>query len=67
LIYRQINLCDDSPPNKISGPCPFGVKIKEHCDELKVPCELVYPGAPDIQHRSSLDFLLAKLVGESKK
>lgn len=45
----------------------FGVKLKEHCDELKVPCELVYPGAPDVQHRSSLAFLLAKLVGESKK
>ena len=45
----------------------FGVKLKEHCDEIKVSCELVYPGAPDVQHPSALAFLLAKLVSEPKK
>ena len=39
----------------------FGVKLKEHCDELKAPCELVYPGAPDVKHKEIYDFLSAYL------
>jgi acetyl esterase/lipase len=35
----------------------FGVKLKEHCDALKVSCELVYPGAPAVQHAQIYDFL----------
>jgi hypothetical protein len=40
----------------------FGVKLKEHCDELKVPCELVYPGAADVKHPTIFSFLKAKLT-----
>ncbi len=39
----------------------FGVKLKEHCDALKVECELVYPGAEGIKHATIFDFLLAHL------
>ena len=28
----------------------FGVKLQEHCKEIGIPCELVYPGAPDVKH-----------------
>jgi hypothetical protein len=41
----------------------FGVKLKERLDAAGVPCELVYPGAADVQHATVTDFLLAKLRG----
>ncbi len=42
----------------------FGVKLKERCDALKVPCELVYPGASGVLHPAPLDFLKAVLKPE---
>ena len=39
----------------------FGVKLKDHCQENDVPCELVYPGAPDILHADATAFLVEKL------
>jgi arylsulfatase A-like enzyme/acetyl esterase/lipase len=41
----------------------FGVKLKERLDQAGVPCELVYPGAPGVQHPSVTDYLLARLRG----
>lgn len=40
----------------------FGVKLKEHCDALKVECELVYPGAEPVVHPTPTDFLISKLA-----
>jgi acetyl esterase/lipase len=39
----------------------FGVKLQEHCHAMKVPCELVYPGAPNIQHTTAQDYLIKTL------
>ena len=39
----------------------FGVKLQEHCQSAGVPCELAYPGAPDVQHESTTAFLIAVL------
>jgi len=39
----------------------FGVGLKARCDALKVPCELVYPGAPSVKHAGIFDFLVAHL------
>jgi acetyl esterase/lipase len=39
----------------------FGVKLQEHLRTLGVECELVYPGAPDVQHKAIVDYLLARL------
>jgi acetyl esterase/lipase len=39
----------------------FGVKLKERCDELGIGCELVYPGAPEVSHKTPTDFLIATL------
>ena len=39
----------------------YGVKLQEKLQTLGVPCELVYPGAPEVLHKSSLDYLLEKL------
>jgi len=39
----------------------FGVKLQEKLKELKVECELVYPGAPDVKHASVDACLIEKL------
>lgn len=45
----------------------FGVKLQEHCKEFGVPCELFYPGAPDVKHATVQDYLLDKLKAPSAK
>ena len=44
----------------------FGVKLKEHCDAIQAPCELVYPGAPNIIHATDSDYIKAYLRPELK-
>ncbi|MEN9575144.1 MAG: hypothetical protein RL514_2999 [Verrucomicrobiota bacterium] len=44
----------------------FGVKLQEHCKKAGVPCELVYPGAPDVKHLTTQDYLIAKLKAAAK-
>jgi len=39
----------------------FGVELKKRCDELGVPCEVVYPRAPNVQHKTPTDYLIDKL------
>ena len=39
----------------------FGVKLQEHCKANGVACELVYPGAPNVEHESPTDYLIATL------
>lgn len=39
----------------------FGVKLQEHCRTTGGKCELVYPGAPDVTHKTATDFLIAML------
>lgn len=39
----------------------FGVKLQEKCQSAGVPCELVYPGAAEVKHATSTDYLIAKL------
>jgi acetyl esterase/lipase len=39
----------------------FGVKLQERCTTKGVPCELVYPGAPNVKHLQPTDYLIAKL------
>jgi acetyl esterase/lipase len=45
----------------------FGVKLQEHCKEAGVPCELVYPDAPDVKHATIQDYLIEKLKAASAK
>ena len=49
---------DQKDPTHTSN---FGVKLQEHCKEAGVPCELVYPGAPDVKHATVQEYLLEKL------
>ncbi len=39
----------------------FGVKLQEHCASSNVPCELVYPGAPNVKHATPTDYLIEAL------
>lgn len=39
----------------------YGVKLQEHCKEIGVPCELVYPGAPDVVHKTIDAYLVETL------
>jgi len=39
----------------------YGVKLQEHCREIGTECELVYPGAPDVKHKSIAEFLIERL------
>jgi acetyl esterase/lipase len=40
----------------------FGVKLAERLEAAGVPCELVYPGAPDVTHPTVTDYLLNLLA-----
>jgi arylsulfatase len=42
--------------------CNFGVKLQERLVAVGVPCELVYPGAPDVKHATVADYLLDVLA-----
>ena len=55
---------DQKDPTHTSN---FGVKLQEHCKALGVPCELVYPGAPDVQHPSIAAYLVAKLKAPTQR
>jgi acetyl esterase/lipase len=41
----------------------YGVKLQEKCASVGVDCELVYPGAPDVKHKSIDDYLIESLNG----
>lgn len=42
----------------------FGLKLQEHCQEIGVGCELVYPGAPNVMHPTPTDYLVAMLKAD---
>lgn len=45
----------------------FGVKLQEHCRSHGVECELVYPGAPEVEHASTTEYLISKLKPSAEK
>ena len=45
----------------------FGLKLQEHCKAIGVPCELVYPGAPDVKHPTAQAYLLETLKAAKAK
>jgi hypothetical protein len=55
---------DQKDPTHTSN---FGVKLQERVRSVGVECELVYPGAPDVQHPQVADYLIAKLKGPAPK
>ncbi|MCB1210354.1 MAG: alpha/beta hydrolase [Verrucomicrobiales bacterium] len=49
---------DQKDPTHTSN---FGVKLQEHCAEMKVPCDLVYPGAANVKHSTPQAYFIATL------
>ena len=45
----------------------FGVKLQEKCKSVGVECEFAYPGAPDVKHALTSDFLIEKLKAPTGK
>ena len=39
----------------------FGVKLQERCESMNVPCEVNYPGAPNVTHATVEEYLIKKL------
>lgn len=72
--YAQVT-SDDPPVFLVYGSPPaigqeerdpthtanFGLKLQEHCKSQGVSCGLYYPGATDVDHKSSASFLIEKL------
>jgi acetyl esterase/lipase/pimeloyl-ACP methyl ester carboxylesterase len=49
---------DQKDPTHTSN---FGVKLQEYCAAQGVACELVYPGAANIEHTTPTEYLIATL------
>lgn len=66
LIYKSAPAIgqDQKDPTHTAN---YGVKLQERLKELGVPCELVYPGAPEIKHASEYIYLIEKLKAPSAK
>lgn len=45
----------------------FGVKLQEKLKSAGVPCELVYPGAPDVKHPKVQDYLIERLKAPTQR
>lgn len=41
----------------------FGVKLQERCVAIGISCQLVYPGAPGVKHKTPTEYLIATLKG----
>ena len=54
---------DQKDPTHTSN---FGVKLQEHCRANGVVCELVYPGAPEVKHATTQDYLIATLTASKR-
>ncbi len=54
---------DQKDPTHTSN---FGVKLQERLDEVGVPCELVYPNAPEVSHQNAAEYLIDKLTEKTK-
>ena len=39
----------------------FGIGLKKRCDEIGIPCHILYPGAPNTKYKSPADFLIKTL------
>lgn len=45
----------------------FGVKLQEHCQATGVGCELVFPGAKGVKHKTPTDYLIVTLKAKPRK
>jgi acetyl esterase/lipase len=60
LTYSRAPMKGEESPDPTHSAC-FGVLLKEKLDSVGVGCELVYPGAEGVVHRTSVDYVTAML------
>ncbi len=65
LIYNNAPALGQ-PAKDPTHTANFGIKLQEHCKKNGVPCEFVYPGAPDVKHPTQAEALIAVLIKGEK-
>ncbi len=60
LLYNSAPAMGKDQPDP-THTANFGVKLQEHCREIGVKCELVYPGAPEVKHPKLEEYIIEKL------
>lgn len=60
LTYSRVPQKGEASEDPTHSAC-FGVLLKEQLDSVGVGCELVYPGAEGVVHRTSVDYVTAML------
>jgi acetyl esterase/lipase len=60
LTYSRVPKKGEASEDPTHSAC-FGVLLKEQLDSVGVGCELVYPGAEGVVHRTSVDYVTAML------
>jgi acetyl esterase/lipase len=67
-IYLHYNAAPalGQPQKDPTHTANYGVKLQEKLRSVGVPCELVYPGAADVRHKDTVDFLIARLNETAK-
>ena len=60
LIYNS-DPAISQPQKDPTHTANYGVKLQEHCKAIGAECELVYPGAPDVKHKTIAEFLIEML------
>jgi acetyl esterase/lipase len=58
LIYNNAPALGE-PRQDPTHSANYGLKLQEHCQDLEVPCELVYPGAANVVHPSMEDYFIS--------
>jgi acetyl esterase/lipase len=60
LLYNAAPAPGEAQPDPTHS-ANFGVKLQEKLRSVGVPCELVYPGAPEVKHPQAHAFIIARL------
>ncbi|MBN8421959.1 MAG: hypothetical protein J0L73_23785 [Verrucomicrobia bacterium] len=51
----------DQPQESTAHSANFGVGLQQRRRTLRVECELVYPGAPEVKHADVAPYLIERL------
>ncbi|AWI10242.1 carboxylesterase family protein [Ereboglobus luteus] len=60
-LYYKTRPSMGKPQKDPTHTANFGVKLQEKLNALRVPCEFVYPGAPNVKHASIEEYLIETL------
>lgn len=60
LIYTSVPAIGQ-PQKDPTHTSNYGVKLQEHCQAIGTQCELVYPGAPNVKHKTITEYLVETL------